>query len=314
MKTQEEKVFVIINSYRVGDILLTNPLIQNIKRLYKNSKVVMLTSPALVDIAKYQEGVDDVVVWDRHGIHKGLWNTFKFAWSFPYKKIFASFPIYGMDRPALIGKLIGSKYVLCEKRSLYTSLLRKSKYKIKFENDNMQRFHISLLTGITKEELRDVPVKYHVQNCADEFIPKEDFIVICPTSSRKEKDMPCDSLIATIKKLSNYKVVVLGKGDRADAISEQLKKENLPNLIDLTGQTSIIQMADIMNKSIGVISVDTGTLHLASALQKPTVALFYIKGTERFIPDPKLYKCIVAESKTPEEILVCLEKIMNISK
>ena len=311
MSVNKEKVFVIINSYRVGDILLTNPMIQNIKRIYKNSKVVMLTSPALVDIAKYQEGVDDVVVWDRHGIHKGLWNTLKFAWNFPYKKVFASFPIYGMDRPALIGKLIGSKYVLCRKRSLYTSLLRRSKYKINFEKGNMQKYHISLLTGITKEELIDVPVKYHVQNCAQEFIPKEDYIVICPTSSRKEKDMPCETLIEVIKKLTDYKVIVLGKGERADIISEHLKKEDLSNLIDLTGKTSIVQMADIMSKAKGIISVDTGTLHLASALQRPTVGLFYIKGTEDFIPNPELYKCIISETNTSDDILVCLNKIME---
>ena len=101
---KNKKVFVIINYYRIGDILLTNSLVQNIKRIYEDAFVVMLTSSALVDIAKYQKGVDDVVIWDRHGIHKGAFNTIKFAFKFPYKKVYAAFPIYGMDRPLLLSK------------------------------------------------------------------------------------------------------------------------------------------------------------------------------------------------------------------
>ena len=34
MTRSNEKVFVIINSYLVGDMLLVNSLVQNIKRIY----------------------------------------------------------------------------------------------------------------------------------------------------------------------------------------------------------------------------------------------------------------------------------------
>ena len=48
----------------------------------------MLTSPALYDLSKYQKDVDDVIIWDRHGIHKGFLGMFKFIKEFPYKKVF----------------------------------------------------------------------------------------------------------------------------------------------------------------------------------------------------------------------------------
>ena len=49
------KTFVIIHSNFIGDNLLTNSLVQNIKRLYKNSKVVSIVQPEMVEISKYQE-------------------------------------------------------------------------------------------------------------------------------------------------------------------------------------------------------------------------------------------------------------------
>lgn len=311
MQKNTEKVFVIINSYRIGDILLTNPMIQNVKRIYDDAKVVMLTSPALVDVAKYQKGVDDVIVWDRHGEHKGFWKTLKFAWEFPYKKVFAAIPIYTMDRPVMLAKLLRPQFLLCIRRTMISKLCQKLKYKMDFYTDNMQKSHISLLTGITKEELKDVPMVYEVPDCAKDLIPQEKFIVLCPTSSRKEKDMPYSNVVEVIKEMRDYKMVLVGHGKDANIISENLQKENLDNLVDLTGKTSIKELADIMSKSSGVISVDTGTLHLACALNKPTVALFYTEGAKNFIPNPELYNCVLAEDKSAENIRKCFEQVLK---
>ena len=85
MTKEKEKIFVIINSYLVGDMLLVNSLVQNIKRLYQNSKVIMLTNKTFYDLSKYQKDVDDVIIWDRHGEHKGILGMFKFIKNFPYK-------------------------------------------------------------------------------------------------------------------------------------------------------------------------------------------------------------------------------------
>ena len=309
MQENKEKVFVIINSYRVGDILLTNPMIQNIKRIYKNSKIVMLTSPNLVDVAKYQEGVDDVIIWDRHGENKGFWKTLKFALNFPYKKVYAAIPVYGMDRPVILSQLLGAKHILSISRSFISSFLRKSKYKIKYVPDNVAESHISLLSGITKEELKTVPMIYYAQNCAADFIPKQKYVVICPTSSRKEKDMPYETLVEVIKSIG-LTTILVGNGKEANIISENIKKENLENLVDLTGKTNISQVADIMSKAEAIVSVDTGTLHLACALNKPIIALFYNKA-DNFIPDSKIYNCKLVQDKTPENIVQTVQSLIK---
>ena len=167
--SEEKKVFLIINSYFIGDMLLVNPLIQNIKRLYKDSVIVMLSSPQLYDAAKYQQGVDDVIIWDRNGKDGGFWNFLKFIFNFPYKKIFAAFPIYSGDRPIILAKLLGAKFILGEKQNILKHLL-KNKYEIKKIGSKTQEQNISLLSGITKEKLTDCPMKYIPPEITSSFI------------------------------------------------------------------------------------------------------------------------------------------------
>ena len=60
-----EKVFVIFNTACIGDMLVTNSLVQNIKHYYADSKVVFVCNEVFKDVALYQNGVDDVVTCDK---------------------------------------------------------------------------------------------------------------------------------------------------------------------------------------------------------------------------------------------------------
>lgn len=314
---EKEKVFVIINSYLIGDIILVNSLVQNIKRIYKNSKVVMLSSPKLIDICKNQQGVDDVVIWDRHGAHKGFLGMMKFKKEFPYKNIYAVFPIYGTDRPILLSWLLGAKYVLfntLEKKNIFKYLL-KTKYKLnKIDRKilTMQNCHLQLLQGITKEELIDCKIKYNLND--NNFPPLKDikdYVVLCPLSSRAPKDMPYNSVVDLIKKIKN-KVVILGSGKTSEELSEKLSKENLDNLIDLQNKTTIDEAAIVISNSKGVISVDTGLAHLACSLNKKITVVFYEVKESPFIPEERLYNAkTIVENQTSENILKTFNSLFN---
>jgi ADP-heptose:LPS heptosyltransferase len=301
------KTFVIINSYFIGDILLTNSLVQNIKRLYPDSKVVSLTSPELVDVAKYQEGVDDVVIWDRHGKDRGFWQTLSFAKNFPYKNIYATFPIYGLDRPIILAWLLGSKYILHQSRKMrLISTLKKTKYPLVSENQNIQEDFASLLKGVTDKRIEDVPIRYNVPEISSEIVDNlpEDYTALSVTTSRKSKNIPIEVACELIEKLFSKKIVLLGKGEIAREYSKVFTQKKYSNLIDLTNKTSILEIAQIIKGAQSMISADTGALHFACALQTPVVAVFYEDYTKMFRPNPKLYNCkVICENQTCENIL-----------
>jgi len=57
-------------------------------------------------------------------------------------------------------------------------------------------------------------------------------------------------------------------------------------LINLTGQTGIAQLPELLNAADCVVSNDSGPMHLAAALGRPLVTLFGPTAPERFGPYP----------------------------
>ena len=92
----DEKVFVIFNTTSIGDVLVTNTLVQNIKLYFPDSRVVFVCNSPMLEVAKYQAGVSDVVTYDKkkQGSFKGI---LEFAKNFPYKRPFASFVTYSIS-------------------------------------------------------------------------------------------------------------------------------------------------------------------------------------------------------------------------
>lgn len=307
MIKSKTRTFVIINSYFIGDVLLTNSLVQNIKRLYPDSKVVSLTSPELVNVAKYQEGVDDVVVWDRHGKDKGFWQTLSFAKNFPYKNIYATFPIHGLDRPVILAWLLGSKYIVHQSRKKdLISWFKRIKYPFILKNQNIQEDFADLLKGITDKQIKDVPIRYNVPEISSKIIDNlpNDYIVLCLTTSNKIKNIPIEIACEIIENLASKKIVLLGKSDIADKYSAVLAQKKYSNLIDLTGKTSILESAQIIKNAKAMISADTGLLHLACAVKTPVVAVFYVDSAKIFRPSSNLYTCnVVYKKQTCKNIL-----------
>ena len=66
-RIDENKTFLVFNTACFGDVLLCNSLVQNIKIAFPNSKVLFVCDKPWVDVAKYQEGVDEVLVYDKKG-------------------------------------------------------------------------------------------------------------------------------------------------------------------------------------------------------------------------------------------------------
>ena len=306
----DKKNFVIINTQFIGDSILTNSLVQNIKRIYDDANVIMVVAPYMAEIAKYLKGVDDVVVWDRFNKDRGFIPTLRFVHNFPYKHVYASFPIYGTDRPVVISRLLGSRYVLCGKQKFFSNF-RNSKYPVILDAETAQEEALQLLSGITRERLADVPNVLELPDKKISIIDGlEDYTVIIPASTRLSKEIPVELITDIISSCKEKKFVLLGSGDLVSNYSKRLANYKFDNLIDLANKTTLLDAAYIIKKSNAVISSDTGLMHISCALNKPTVALFFEDFTKKFIPKQGIYNCIsITENHNLENVLDCLKKV-----
>lgn len=255
---------------------------------------MITTSEKTVEVAQGIELVDDVILWEQKGKHKGIIGMLKFTKSFPYKNIFAVIPIYSNDRLVLLARFLRPRFVLSSAEKRLSRLLMKSKYFIKNKPEfTVQEMDLNALSGLTKDKLINYPIKFNTtkQQSTENIkqIQNEDFIVLCPITSKKEKDIKFETVKEIIENSKN-KVVLLGAGQTATELSQALSKYKLNNLIDLTNKTSIPEASQIMKLSQGVISADTGLLHLACAVAKEVVEVVYDVKLYKYIPDTTLYK------------------------
>lgn len=103
------------------------------------------------------------------------------------------------------------------------------------------------------------------------------YAVLAPTSAWPSKQWPADRFAAVAKWLAERSIpaVVVGAPHERDQCAPllDLAKRN-PLVIDRVGSTSVGQLMALIEKSSLVVANDSGSLHIAVALDRPLIALF----------------------------------------
>lgn len=313
-----EKTFLVINLSCFGDILLTNSLCQNIKILYPNSKVIFCVDKPFEEVAKYQKDVDEVMVFDKRGKDKGLINLAKYAFRSKYRnKIDASFVIYGNKRGLLLSKFLGAKQIVTGaiKRTWLINTPQPNCYSVK----NRQISNEYLAEVLTGKESQNLPIRFEIREDTqvDVQIDKENSIALCLEANNPEKDLPMDIATELIQKLNEDKktLYLLGSGESASDYANNLRLNNC-SFIDLTNKTNFSQLAKVLTMVKGLISIDTGTMHLSTAVNCPVLGIFLKENTSTmWAPIKTLYKSDIIETDiTAENIIDKFYKLVDINE
>ena len=296
-----EKIFVILILACFTDVLLCNSLVQNIKNLFPNSKVVFIVDKPYEEVAKNQKGTDEVYVFDKKGKHNSILGILKFAKNFPYKHMDYLIKIHSTERIEILTHFLKPKNIP-HSTSSYVSV---------------QERNTKVLESITHKTLHNYPLTYFESIILSEekkniFKTNEKYIALCTISSQEPKNMPIDTAVGLINKLNsqNYNVIFLGKGDNADKYAQCLIEKKC-NFVNLANKTTIPELASIIKKCNALISVDTGTMHFGYSLSVPTVCVFYLKeNISMWAPTEKLYNVKVLDNnQTVENIYEQLEAL-----
>ncbi len=145
---------------------------------------------------------------------------------------------------------------------------------------------LSLSTSVLLEnDLLVVPesARKEVGALIDNLKGSGDLVVLFPGASVPEKRWSSEKFHALVdwcEKQGAHVVVVGGEQDReagAQIVSGL-------SALDLTGKTTLVQTAAVLERATVVVSTDSGILHLASALRRPTVSLFGASSQSKWAP------------------------------
>lgn len=310
-----EKTFLVINLSCFGDVLLTNSLCQNLKISYPNSKVIFCVDKPFEEVAKYQKDVDEVMVFDKRGKDKGIINLVKYAFRSKYRnKIDASFVIYGNTRALMLSKLLGAKNIVagsCKKTWLINTP------QPNFLNVNQQRSNDLLSEVITNTESKKLPMRFLIDN-SENYVAEnynENNIAVCFEANNEAKDMPMDIAVDIIQRLNEdgKTVYYLGSGVSASDYANNLRANDC-NFIDMSNKTTINELGKVLKSCKGLISIDTGVMHMACAVDVPVVGVFFSTSIDIWAPDKELYKSdVISKDVTAENIINKFYNLVNIN-
>ncbi len=266
---QKEERLLFIRHSALGDVVRAVPIVATIKETFPALHITWLLERPLDELIKGQPYVDDVLVWDRKLGFKGFVRLILKIRKASFTHMIS---MQGTDRSAVIAFFSGIK------------------------NRAGRHDWASFVYNMPSEDLTEVlgrPVKvekdrvyYQVSSelCrfADDILsatsrPRVACII---GASKPVKRWPACSWAEFVSMVasSDGSAVLLGHGrqetDMAKEIISLLPEEFKEKTVDLVGKLKLDEMAAVIEACDLVIGGDTGPMHLALALHKPSVGLF----------------------------------------
>ncbi len=284
------KSILIIRLSAIGDFVFTSPFVQALRRKYPDAKITWLCEPAIKPLLDAEPAIDQVITWPKQEwrgyIRQGQFIRLFRAWRRLRADLRALDADLAIDLQGLLksgiwawqsnarqriglGSREGSQYLMTQvfAKGGEASLIS-SEYR-----------YLAEQMGLSSEQLDlhlSIDDKSHQQ--AEEIIVsnelKKDIAVILPFTTRPQKHWFEHSWRELVSHLQSkgYDVVMLG-GPADKAAAEKIA-DNLPELRNLVGVTSLLTAAAIISRASIVIGVDTGLTHMGHALQRPTISIF----------------------------------------
>lgn len=135
---------------------------------------------------------------------------------------------------------------------------------------------------------------------------KKPIIVISPATTWENKHIDEDTWVHIIEQIEpECNLIFTGSDADKELVKRIISKSNATNYVDLTGQTNLLELAEIFKHSYMVISPDSGSAHIAWATQSPyVITLFTSTSAKRNAP--KGEKCFSFQAQC--ECSPCFKK------
>lgn len=274
---------LIIHTAFIGDIVLSTPLIKKIKDTYPDSDITYVTTPSGEAILKNNPHLNNIIVYDKRGEHKGISGVWQLGKRLRYENFNMVITPHRYLRSSILSWLsrspIRKGYDIASGSFLFTEKIKYDRTKHEVEKllsfvapENKKRYEIELYPG-EKEKMKGDNL------WKENLLEDKKVVVLAPGSKWFTKQWPVEyfnKLAESLKKLSNVRLIVVGGKDE---INLPIEKENI---IDMRGKTSLLELADILSRADVVVTNDSSPIHIASAFKKPKIFALFGPTIEKF--------------------------------
>ncbi|MBS1492003.1 MAG: glycosyltransferase family 9 protein [Bacteroidetes bacterium] len=321
------KRVLIIQTAFLGDVILTLPMVQVLKKQNPDWSIDFLCIPATSILFKHNPLINKLIVYDKRGSD---------SFSRIKQEVKSNYDIVISPHRSARSSLISyfskaKKRITFDKSSL--SFLYSDKVKYLTGIHEIQR-NLSLLKplGITEESIvkPELYLSHDEENRVDKLLNDEninsgvDLIALAPGTVWYTKKYPVENFakVLNLLKNTNSKVFLIG-GEADKELGDYLvTNSNNENIINTIGKLNVLESAELIRRCRVLLTNDSAPLHLANSVGTKVVSLFgatipqfgfFPYGKDDIILETEGLKCrpcsIHGGDKCPIGTFICMYNI-----
>jgi ADP-heptose:LPS heptosyltransferase len=258
---------LIIKPSSLGDIIHTLPAVAAIRDANPDAEITWVINPEWAPLLRGNRDIDHVHIFPR-GEFSGFGAPGRLLpWMRETRRLQpdVALDFQGLFRSALIAKISGAKKILGisdareGSRLFYTEIARVDRH----EHAVDRYLKLAEAFGAPLRGDLRFPIPTGDQLLRFDVFPA--FVVLHPFARGHNKSIGPDVILEFCRALAPARLVVVGKSRRRFSTPE--------NCVDLTNQTSLLQLIWLLRASAFVISVDSGPMHVAAAVSTNLVSI-----------------------------------------
>lgn len=273
---------LIVRLDRIGDVLLSTPVIRAARKAYPDSHLAFMVRPYARAVVLGNPDLDEVIVYDKA---MGLAGTVKFIRFLKSRKFDLAIILHPTSRTHLVTFLARIPERIGYDRKLGALLTKRVphtkhlglKHEIDYALDLAKYAGIDPQGRALHMPISDEAERKVAQLFSERGIAAGDAaIAIHPGASCRSKRWDPQRFAVIADRLAvryGAKIILIGGPDDrayADSVAAAMKSP----CVNLAGETSVSDAASVVKRARLFISNDSGPVHIACAVGTPVIALF----------------------------------------
>ena len=276
---------LVVRTDRIGDVLISTPVIKALRDHYPMSFIAMMVSPYTRDLVEGNPYLDLTIAFDKDKKDAGFLATLSFAHKLKKMKFDVVIVLHPTVRVHLICFLAGIKERIGYDRKAPYFLTKTFPHTKQRGEKHEAEYNFDLLVPLGILEVKKdlyMPIKETSERFVEDFLKdigvseKDKIVAINPAASCISRRWPLQKFADLIDQLiTTYNVKVLIVADTIHrTLSEEVLRLARSNPYDCSGRFSLSQLASLFKKCALVISNDSGPVHIAAAVETPVISIF----------------------------------------
>jgi heptosyltransferase-1 len=305
---------LIVKLSAIGDVIHTLPSLTVLRKLYPDAHITWVVEEAAADLVRNHPYLNNILVSKRESWIKNIRNG-EFSRPLLEVRLFLRelkarpydmvIDFHGLLKSALIVFISGGKRKLgFDSMQELSGLFYNEKIPEEMDKHAVDRYldFLRYLGAPIDRPNFVLPSESTVQDSVQSLMKKfhleeKKFIAISPIAYWETKlwdNVKFARIADLIKTKLNLEVVLTGSEKESESIKEIISFMSTKG-INLSGKTTLTELANLYREALIIITTDSGPMHLAAAVNTPVIALFGPTNPKRTGPYGQIHTIIMAD-------------------